>query len=260
MADAEGSSAIIGLDTGIPIASLAVIKDGKIAAEIARSTASHGAALPDAVNELLRAAGITIREVGAIAVGIGPGSFTGLRIGLSYAKGIALASGSALIGVPSLDSIALGALEAAPARIGAIICPILDARKGEVYTALYRIVPDGLEKLTRDLVMPLARLTSNFQGEAILAGDARANDAAALLASRDIGVTVLASRILASRATYIAVLGASRVARGESDPIATLEPLYVRPPEADAALTAASPATTEGDVWSAERKNSFGNI
>jgi len=255
--------AVIGLDTGASPASLALVLNGRFAGDVWRPSTSHGAALAGAVDELLAAAGISFGELGGIAVGIGPGSFTGLRIGVSYAKGIAFASGCALAGVPSLDAIALAALEDPRARPGLTVCPILDARKGEVYTALYRIVADGLEKLSRDLVMPLARLTSELaqlDQDAILAGDTKANDAAALLHRKGVEVTVKGTQVLQTRARYIAALGAARIARGESDSIGAFEPLYVRPPEAEAALAAkASEAITEG-VWSAERKNSFGSI
>ena len=258
--EAAAVRAVIGLDTGASPASLAIVLNGRIAGEVSRPTASHGAAIAGAVDELLAAAGITVRELGAIAVGIGPGSFTGLRIGASYAKGIAFATGCAIVGVPSLDAIALGALEDPRARTGATVCPILDARKGEVYTALYRIVPDGLEKLSRDLVMPLARLISELDHGAILAGDTKANDAAALLRQKGIEAIAIGNQILEKRGRYIAALGAARFARGESDSIAAFEPLYVRSPEAEAARAAkASTAITEV-LWSAERKNSFGSI
>lgn len=260
---AAAARAVIGLDTGASPASLALVANGRTAGEISRASTAHGAALASAVDELLAAAGIKPSDLGAVAVGIGPGSFTGLRIGVSYAKGIAFAAGCAIVGVPSLDAIALAALEDPGARTAMTVCPILDARKGEVYTALYRIVADGLEKLSQDLVMPLARLITRLAEPgpgAILAGDTKANDAAALLQKKGVEVIVPGTRILETRGRYIAALGAARVARGESDCLDTFEPLYVRPPQAEAALKAgAAEAITEG-VWSAERKNSFGSI
>jgi tRNA threonylcarbamoyladenosine biosynthesis protein TsaB len=259
-----GNRAVLGLDTGSSPASLAVVLNGRVAGEVWRPATSHGAALAGAVDEMLAAAGIALRDLGGIAVGIGPGSFTGLRIGVSYAKGIAFASGCAIAGVPSLDAIAIAALEDPRARPGLTVCPILDARKGEVYTALYAIVADGLEKLSQDLVMPLARLISELaqsgHGAIFLAGDTKANDAAALLHEKGVEATAIGTQVLETRARYIAALGAARIARRESDSIGAFEPLYVRPPEAEAARAAkASEAITEG-VWSAERKNSFGSI
>ena len=76
-------------------------------AEASHSVASHGAELPEAVAGLLGRAGLSIGGLKAIAIGIGPGSFTGLRVGLSYAKGLKLATGCAFLGIPSLDTLAL---------------------------------------------------------------------------------------------------------------------------------------------------------
>ena len=89
---AAATRPVLGLDTSTSIASLALIAGGKVAASLERPVTSHGAALPGAIDELLGSAGLSIRDIGAIAVGTGPGSFTGLRIGISYAKGIAMAS------------------------------------------------------------------------------------------------------------------------------------------------------------------------
>src|SRR5258707_4442805 len=89
---AAAASPVLELDTSTSIASLALIAGGKVAASLERPVTSHGAALPSAVDEILGSAGLSIRDIGAISVGTGPGSYTGLRIGLSYVKGIAMAS------------------------------------------------------------------------------------------------------------------------------------------------------------------------
>jgi len=155
LARAGVAGAVLGLDTGSPIASIALVVGGRLAGETARAVTSHGAALPQTVAQLLERAELRASDLTGIAVGIGPGSFTGLRIGLSYAKGLAFASGAKIIGVASLDALAAGALDAPTARPGLQVCALLDARKGEVYAALYEIVADGLEKISQDVVMPL---------------------------------------------------------------------------------------------------------
>src|SRR5271156_5522407 len=251
----------LGLDTSTPTASLALISGGRVAARIERPVTSHGAALPDAVDELLRAAGLTLGGLGAIAVGIGPGSFTGLRIGLSYAKGIAMASRCALVGVPGFDAMALAALERDNTDQGRLICVVVDARKGEVYAALYRVVADGLEKLSEELVIALEHLASRIAEDVMFIGDDRAKDAAALVESRGNWVAVSETQMLDLRGVCFAALGGARFTRGETERAASLEPLYIRTPEATFKPTAKNPAGkgTEG-VWSIERKNSFGSI
>jgi len=190
-----------------------------------------------------------------------PGSLTSL----SYAKGLAMASGCALIGMGSLDALAVAALDSPAAREGTLVCALVDARRGEVYAALYRIVSDGLKKLSEDLVVALEHLTSRIEddvpGNVILVGDSRAKDAAALLSSRGLGVAVLDICSLDSRGGLLAAIGAGRLSRGEVDNPASLEPLYLRPPAAalNSGRSAQAASRTE-DLWSDERKNSSGSI
>jgi tRNA threonylcarbamoyladenosine biosynthesis protein TsaB len=259
--NAAATRPVLGLDTATPIASLALIADGRVAASIARPVTSHGAALPAAVDELLGAAGQAIGGLGAIAVGTGPGSLTGLRIGLSYAKGIAMASGCALVGVPGFDAIALAALERNNIDPDRLVCVIGDARKGEVYAALYRVVAEGLEKLSEESVVALEHLASRIAEDVMFVGDQRAKDAAALVESRGHRVAVFETGMLDLRGVCVAALGGARFTRGETDRAASLEPLYIRTPEATFKPTSKNPAGigTEG-VWSIERKNSFGSI
>ncbi|MGH7812886.1 MAG: tRNA (adenosine(37)-N6)-threonylcarbamoyltransferase complex dimerization subunit type 1 TsaB [Candidatus Binataceae bacterium] len=261
LAGTAAARPVLGLDTSLPIASLAVAANGKIAATLERPAVSHGAALPQAAGELLRAAGIEIGALGAIAVGIGPGSFTGLRVGIAYAKGIALATGCAIVGVPSFDAIAMATQQAANARVGTLICPVLDARKGEFYCALYRTVADGLEKILEESVATLERLALGIAGGVILAGDASAKSAAEYLTAAGRTVSVLDYTEIAQRGSQIAAIGAARFARGDSDRAAALEPLYIRPPAAMFKPAAGHPAdqSTEG-IWNKERKNSFTGI
>ncbi|MGH7948630.1 MAG: tRNA (adenosine(37)-N6)-threonylcarbamoyltransferase complex dimerization subunit type 1 TsaB, partial [Candidatus Binataceae bacterium] len=124
---ARGVRPVLGIDTSSPIARLALVADGRVAACVSRRTRSHAAELADAVAELLGSSDLGFTDLGAVAVAIGPGSFTGLRIGISYAKGLAVASGCALVGVPSLDCIALAA-RASPGGGESLICAVVDAR------------------------------------------------------------------------------------------------------------------------------------
>jgi tRNA threonylcarbamoyladenosine biosynthesis protein TsaB len=244
---------ILGLDTGSSTAYLGLAAAGRSEVAVSRTVKSHAAALPGAVDELLRSAELRLRDLGGIAVGIGPGSFTGLRIGLSYAKGVALASGCPVVGVPSLDALALSALEHAKSSRGTLICLVLDARKGEVFSALYRVVSDGLEKVSEDLLIVLEDLASHITGDVLLVGDSRAKDAAALLSSKGHVVAELDTSKLDQRGLCIASLGAAMIARGEIAQAATLEPLYIRPPEAAVKLAAKAGTVCATEVvWSKE--------
>src|SRR5882762_4586919 len=253
---------ILGLDTSTQIASLAIVAGGRVAGSMAVPVSSHGAALPRVVDDLLSSAGFKIRDLAAIAVGIGPGSFTGLRIGLSYAKGLAMASGCALTGVPGFDAMAMAAIDTTTSiEVGRLLAVVVDARKNEVYATLYRVVANGLEKLTEDLVVTLEHLASRITEDVTFIGDSTAKDAAALVGMKGHGAAVFETGTLDMRGVSIAAIGAARFARGEMDRVASLEPLYIRTPEATFKPNLKNPAGigTEG-VWSIERKNSFGNI
>lgn len=240
---AAGATAgpVLGLDTGSPTARLGVVRGGRVLAALARPVASHGADLPAAVAELLQHVGLEIRDLSAIAVGIGPGSFTGLRVGLSYAKGVATGARIPIVGIPSLDAIALCACAYPAARPGVKICPILDARKGDVYTSLYEVLPDALEKVLDDLVIPLDEFAPRIAGEVLFVGESKAADAGVLVVSRGGRATVAGAAELSHQGSFIAALGAARVARDDVDDAATLEPLYVRAPGASVKSTAVNP-------------------
>jgi tRNA threonylcarbamoyladenosine biosynthesis protein TsaB len=99
-------------------------------------TGGHGGRLPGALLELLAERGLALADVGGYAVGLGPGSFTGLRIGLATWKGLAYGRQRPIAGASSLAALALAAAPSAPA--GALLVPLLDARKGELYAGFYR--------------------------------------------------------------------------------------------------------------------------
>jgi tRNA threonylcarbamoyladenosine biosynthesis protein TsaB len=224
---------VLGIDIGGPRADLAVVAGGQVQGEASHSVASHGAELPEAVAALLARTGLSFRELRAIAIGIGPGSFTGLRVGLSYAKGLKLAIGCALLGIPSLDTLALAALaENSAMAASRIICPVLDARKGEVYAALYQTTRDGLEKLSDDLVVTLDNLAPHLGTDVLLVGDAKAEEACGLAVRAGGGAAYLQITALRRRGRVVAALGAARLVAGEADNAFVLEPLYVRSAEA----------------------------
>lgn len=124
---------VLAFDTCTLIGSAAVIVDGETVAEVsALVRATHGETLLPHLERVLVSAGLELSEIDLFAVGIGPGSFTGVRIGLATAKGLALAEAKPLVGVSSLRILARGILAGEGLRV-----PVLDAHKGEVYTAAY---------------------------------------------------------------------------------------------------------------------------
>lgn len=183
----------------------------------------HAVDLPGAVTRALKEAGLSLSGIEGIAVDIGPGSFTGLRIGLAFAKALAFPKKIRLTGVPSLDVLAA----AVPFSPG-LVCPILDAKQKNVYAALYR-AQDGMPARASDYLLgPADEILQMVKEPAVFLGD---------------GVAVWRERIQAlcpeprfaepalwaPRATILGRLGAARFARGEIAPAERLVPLYLYP-------------------------------
>jgi tRNA threonylcarbamoyladenosine biosynthesis protein TsaB len=176
-------------------------------------------------------AGLRMADLDAVAVGAGPGSFTGLRIGLATAKGLAFAAEKPLWLVSSLGALAWS-MEAPD---GALRVPILDARRGELYAGFFQVergVPRarGVERVLRpgDLSAAIAEIAGDAQANVAVAGDALVAHAAALA---DLPVNV---RRVSGRATPSAVGVAALAAAGDrADGLAPGAPAYIRPAEAE---------------------------
>ncbi len=125
---------ILNIDTAIDIASICISKDDQVInISINKNQKDHAAWIQPAIKELVISSGITLRDIQAVAVSIGPGSYTGLRIGLSTAKGLCYALNIPLIAIGTLDMMA----EAGLRDEVDLICPMIDARRMEVFTAIY---------------------------------------------------------------------------------------------------------------------------
>jgi len=203
-----------------------VARDGAVLAEGAQhESRSHTASLPSLVERVLGEAGLALEDVEGLAVSIGPGSFTGLRIGLALAKGIAFAGGLPLVGVPTLEALAW----VADAEPGTTICAALDARKREVYAALFAADASGPRRLTPDLALAPAALAARLPRPCTLVGDAGEVYGEVLGAH----ARLLPFATHHPRGGVIARLGGARLAAGETANLGTLEPVYVRPPDAE---------------------------
>jgi tRNA threonylcarbamoyladenosine biosynthesis protein TsaB len=129
----------------------------------------HAETLTPAIEFLCRQSDIALDEIGCIAVDVGPGLFTGMRVGLSAAKALALALRVPMIGISSLDLLAF------PCRhTERVVVPVIDARKGEVFWAVYRQVPGGVQQVAMPTVGPLDDLVADLLArsqEALCVGD-----------------------------------------------------------------------------------------
>jgi tRNA threonylcarbamoyladenosine biosynthesis protein TsaB len=199
-----------------------------------RPTGGHSASLPSALVSLLAAEGLAIPDVEGYAVGLGPGSFTGLRIGLATWKGLAYANRRPIVGTSSLAAMALAASADAPE--GAVLVPLLDAKKGEVYAGFFRATGGGVVELADEAALPPAAMLERIAG---LAGRDRA---AAFGEGYETYADVLSpalprldTAVRTPPALQIAILAAAELAVQPFDVQAlfALEPHYVRPSEAE---------------------------
>lgn len=141
---------ILAVDTSGPVAGVAVVRDGEIAYDGATvNRLTHSVNLMPMIEEALNRAGLAVSDVDLYAAVTGPGSFTGVRIGVSAVKGMAHGAGKPCVGVDALEALAAGLCLA-----DALVCPIQDARAGQVYAAAFlpgmppkRVLPDMAEKL-----------------------------------------------------------------------------------------------------------------
>jgi tRNA threonylcarbamoyladenosine biosynthesis protein TsaB len=146
---------VLGLDTASGFASVALLDDDHILAETRSETAGHRADLLVLVDDVCSRAGIAPRDLDAVAIGAGPGSFTGLRIGMATAKGIAFAAHRPLWAVSSLAALAHAELARDPAGV---VMAVLDARRGEVYAGAYQLAGGTVSLLGTERVLPPAEI------------------------------------------------------------------------------------------------------
>ncbi len=231
---------ILAIDTATWNCSVALVRDGEIVAERAeRATSNHAGTLPRLVDETLTAAGERPTRGDAVAVTIGPGSFTGLRIALSFAKGLAFAGGLRVVGVPTLDALAL----AAPSVSGRL-CVALDARKREIYAALYEREGGRLVRLGEPRAIDAARLAAAIAGPCTFIGDAVETYGEVFRRELGDGAVLLDSARHPPRASAVARLAAARLARTPAgDDPAELQPVYLRTPEAELSQSRQSPSS-----------------
>ncbi len=172
----------------------------------------------------------------AVAVSIGPGSFTGLRIALSFAKGLAFASGLRIVGVPTLDALAL-----ATRRWIGVLCTALDARKQEIYAALYEREGDAIVRRGSPVAVSAPRLAATLTTPCTVVGDAAEAYGDVFRRALGQGVTLVpAVPPLASAVARLATARLRADPRGD-DPVA-LAPAYCRPAQAELKQSATMPS------------------
>jgi tRNA threonylcarbamoyladenosine biosynthesis protein TsaB len=212
----------LALETSTLAGGVALLDDERVIGEYLLDVrVTHSERLMPAIDRLLRDAGWTAAALDGLAVAVGPGSFTGLRIGLSTAKGLAWARDIPAAAVPTLDAMA-----AVLPFCALPVCPVLAARKGEVYCSLYRWDGAGMRREWDYLAISSEALAARLDEPTVFVGDA-----AATVASRHARVAPPHRRMPSAAA--VGILGLARFRAGEVVSATELSPFYLRPSEAE---------------------------
>lgn len=225
---------ILGIETATDLCGAAVVGGGKLLSQISLTTPHvHSEKLVPLIDESLRQAGTVIGELDGIAVSIGPGSFTGLRIGLSVAKGLCFASRKPLTAVGTLEAVAYDSWRREITHDALHILSLIDARRDELYAALYQISSGGLKEVIPPAAFRLEDIygmTSDLQ-KLFVAGPGSEKFRKFIEkveTKRGSAYIIPVAGQSDASAAGVAFLGAENLKRGKTESVDSLEPLYVK--------------------------------
>ena len=222
---------ILAFETSAKAASVALMEGNKLLGESYQNTGlTHSQTLMVMAEDVLKQCGKTARDVQAVAVAEGPGSFTGVRIGVAAAKGFAWGKQIPCFGISTLEAMA----ESLGVYAG-IVCPVMDARRSQVYNALFRAEAGKLTRLTEDRAIALADLEKelkNYEEPVFLVGDG-SNLCYNTLAGSISNLILPPEHRLHQRAVGVAILAARQAETGIAPSGNELQPNYLRLSQAE---------------------------
>ena len=216
---------ILAIDTSGGVCTAAVLADNRLLSEVYMDgRRTHSETLGVMVDQCLKYAELTAENIDIYACAVGPGSFTGLRIGVGFIKGLAHVLQRPVLGVNTLDALARNA-----AGFDALVCPVIDARREEVYTAAFE---NGLLK-SPYRALPLKNLLAELNGQrALFLGDA-ALKYRDKICSASAGFSVAHPGIALQRAGSVGLCAFDMYESGERQDVYSLEPFYLRETQAE---------------------------
>jgi tRNA threonylcarbamoyladenosine biosynthesis protein TsaB len=219
---------ILAIDSATQMCGVAVLEDGHALVELRMSQGqTHAKSLLEGIRRVLEMAGLDMKRLDALAVTQGPGSFTGLRIGISTAKGLSLATGKPLVGISALAALASQAPEGA-----AWVCPMIDARRSQIYWSLYhRQGPDLIQILPEQVGAPLD-VIHHLDGPCLCIGNGADAYEALLRQHLPFGMLGAGPGLNAISPAAVARLAWQRLKQGTREDVHRFAPVYLRKSDA----------------------------
>lgn len=225
---------ILSIDSSATAASVALVDDNKLIGEFFINTElTHSRTLMPMIDSLLEVVGKAVSDIELIAVSTGPGSFTGVRIGVAAVKGLAFASDIPCMGVSTLESMAYNLT-----LTDCVVCAVMDARRDQVYNAMFRIKYGNIERLCEDRAISLEELkkdiSENYSKEHILLVGDGARLTMRELMDLPTYIELAPDSLISQRASSVAYCAKAKIAAGEKpDTSEKLMPSYLRLSQAE---------------------------
>ncbi|ACL75178.1 tRNA (adenosine(37)-N6)-threonylcarbamoyltransferase complex dimerization subunit type 1 TsaB [Ruminiclostridium cellulolyticum] len=223
---------ILAVDTSTNVASAAILEDEVIIGEYnCNRGKTHSQRLMPMVQHLMETAGLTVSDIDAFSASIGPGSFTGLRIGVTTIKAMAFAAEKPVISVHTLDALAYNIPFAEN-----LVCPMIDARNNQVFTAIYRFIGGKLERLTEYLGIPVTELADTLRvmdGKITFLGDACSMHKEYFEHELGDRVRIASANTALAKASSVAILAGKAYREGKLESYYDMVPFYLRKSQAE---------------------------
>ncbi|MEE1229073.1 MAG: tRNA (adenosine(37)-N6)-threonylcarbamoyltransferase complex dimerization subunit type 1 TsaB [Lachnospiraceae bacterium] len=226
---------ILAIDSSGMVASAAILQDDVLVGEYSiNHKKTHSQTLLPMIDEVVKMTETDLHEIDAIAVAAGPGSFTGLRIGSATAKGLGLALDKPLISVPTLEGLAYNA-----AAFSGLICPMMDARRKQVYTGVYRFEGDQFETVIPQKACPIEEIIEDLNGlgeQVLLLGDGVPVARDMVEEKLTVSHLYAPAHMSRQRAGAVAVRAAQLFRQGKTENADDHKPIYLRKSQAEREL------------------------
>jgi len=224
---------ILGIESSSLVASAAVLGEDRLIAEYTVNNGlTHSQTLMPMIDAVVKSAQIDLKSIDAIAISRGPGSFTGLRIGSATAKGLGLGLDKPLVEVSTLAAMAYGLY----GRADALLCPIMDARRQEVYSAVYSFEENGFTTVLEETAGPVSELIDKLNGlgrRVIFLGDGVPPYRDIIGNSMKTAYSFAPAFLARQRAASVAALGMELFRQGKAIPAEEHSPVYLRVSQAE---------------------------